>query len=273
MADALAPADRTRLDAAVAGTRFTEVRWVVETGSTNADLLVEAGAGPAADVVLVADHQGAGRGRLDRTWEAPPGSSLLVSVLLRPALAPDELHLVSTAVGVAAVEAVRAVAVPAALKWPNDLVVETPDGVRKLAGILAEARLQGSTVEAVVVGIGINVNWPEPLPEELARIAVAANQVVGHDLDRVALLGSFLVALDAELAHLATGPGRATLLTRYRDRCATLGAAVRVELADETFEGRAVRVDDAGHLVVEVAGEPDERVIAAGDVVHVRVAD
>jgi BirA family biotin operon repressor/biotin-[acetyl-CoA-carboxylase] ligase len=272
MADHTPADDLDRLRAALVGTRFDEVTWVDETGSTNADLLAHADDHAIASQVLVADHQKAGRGRLDRTWEAPPGSSLLVSVLVRPALAPDEVHLVAHAVAVAAVDAVRAVGVDAGLKWPNDLVVETPDGTRKLAGILAESKLAGGSVVAVVVGIGLNVNWPLPLPlpDELTPVAIACNHVVGHDLDRVELLSSMLVNLDAELSRLDTVPGRSTLLTRYRDRCVTLGTAVRAELAGDTVEGIAVGIDDAGHLLVEAPGELEARVVTAGDVIHLR---
>ncbi len=110
------------------GTRFTEVRWVDETGSTNADLLSAAAEGAGEGLVLVADHQTAGRGRLDRTWEAPPGSSLLVSVLLRPAVTVDDAFLVMSAAGVAAVDACHDVAgLRPGLKWPNDLVVVAGD--------------------------------------------------------------------------------------------------------------------------------------------------
>ena len=135
----LCPGDRAR--AALAGSRFADVRWVAETGSTNADLLALARDGAPEGIVLVADHQTAGRGRLGRTWEAPPGASLLVSVLLRPPAAVADA--VTMAAGVAMADAVDEVAgVHARLKWPNDLVVAV-DGPtaddRKLAGILAEA--------------------------------------------------------------------------------------------------------------------------------------
>src|SRR4051812_27340870 len=109
-------------------------------------------AGAPEGLAAVADHQTAGRGRLGRAWVAPPGASLLLSVLFRPDLAPERLHLTTAAVALAAAEACEAVAgVLPVLKWPNDLLV----GDRKLAGVLAESRLP-----AVVVGIGLNVNWP-----------------------------------------------------------------------------------------------------------------
>ena len=116
-----------RVTAALVGSRFTDVRWVATTGSTNADAMALARDGAPEGVVVVADHQSAGRGRRDRSWVAPPGGSLLVSVLLRPPSAVA--GAVTMAAGLAMAEAVDEVAgVSAGLKWPNDLVVATPDG-------------------------------------------------------------------------------------------------------------------------------------------------
>src|SRR5262245_5319408 len=142
--------------ARLAGTRFRDVHWFEIVDSTNRYLLQRAAQGVAAGEVAVADEQTAGRGRLGRSWVAPSGSALLVSVLLRPALPPERVHLVPLAAGLAALDALQALDVPerhdasepARLKWPNDVVV----GDRKLAGILAEADGGG----AVVVGMGCN---------------------------------------------------------------------------------------------------------------------
>src|SRR3954470_17439387 len=134
------------------GTRFADLRVLDETGSTNADVLELARAGAPEGVVVLAHHQTAGRGRLDRRWEAPPGASLLLSILTRPAehgLADDRLHLVTTAVGVAAAEACREVTgAYVRLKWPNDLVVAVDDqtGPRKLSGLLAETVVEHGRV-------------------------------------------------------------------------------------------------------------------------------
>src|SRR5688572_16226387 len=144
---------------ALAGTRFA-VEWVAETGSTNDDLLADAADGAPDGTVLVADHQRSGHGRRGRSWEAPASSSLLVSILLRPDLAPEDLHLLTTAVGVAAAEAVdEELGITVGLKWPNDLVATTAEGERKLGGILAEASWDGDRLAAVVVGLGLNVAW------------------------------------------------------------------------------------------------------------------
>ena len=163
------------------------MRRFEELDSTNRYLVDEARAGAPEGVVAVADRQTAGRGRLNRTWEAPPGSSLLVSVLLRPDLLPTHLHSTTMAAAVAASDACDEVAgFRPLLKCPNDVVVED----RKLAGLLAEAELSGDHVDAVVVGMGLNVNWDRP-PPGLAGTAVAASEVAGRHIDRDALLDRY----------------------------------------------------------------------------------
>jgi BirA family biotin operon repressor/biotin-[acetyl-CoA-carboxylase] ligase len=251
----------------VTGERATvPPRWhitrVRETGSTNADLLAMARAGAPFGSVLVADHQTAGRGRLGRRWEAPEGSSLLVSILLPPDLgaqSPAEpLQRLTHAVALAAAEACEEVAgVRPELKWPNDLLV----GDRKLAGILAETVVDGGRVSAVVVGLGLNVSWPDVVPAELAGLLTALNHEAGRPVDRQAVL-------DALLAHLADTSWD-DLAARYRERLGTLGRRVRVDLGTVELEGVAVAVADDGSLVVEADGG-SHHVVTAGDVVHLR---
>jgi BirA family transcriptional regulator, biotin operon repressor / biotin---[acetyl-CoA-carboxylase] ligase len=211
--------------------RFADIRWYDEVDSTNRVAADLARAGAADGVVVGADHQTAGRGRRGRTWEAPPGASLLVSVLLRPPPA-----LVTLAAGLAAAGACESVAgVTVGLKWPNDLMV----GDAKVGGILTQA-----IAGAAVVGLGVNLAWAPP---GAARL--------GPGVESQALLAAYLAGLDA--------PG--DVLARYRDRCTTLGRRVRVELPGRAFEGVATDVDGAGRLVV------DRRPIAAGEVIHLSV--
>jgi BirA family biotin operon repressor/biotin-[acetyl-CoA-carboxylase] ligase len=237
--------------------RFAEVRRLRETDSTNREALDAARAGAGDGLVVVADHQQAGRGRLGRTWSAPPGASLLVSVLLRPGLAVEDRHLVVMAAAVAMADAVAAsTGVAATLKWPNDLLVDD----RKLAGILAEA-----VGDAVVVGIGVNVDWPE-VPDELVGIATACNLEGGRPTTRDELLDAFLSRYEGRLADLdATA-------VEYRARLGTIGRNVRVERADGNLVGLATGVDDHGRLLVTTDGGTTEA-IAAGDVVHLRAVD
>lgn len=249
----------------LAATRFGDLRHLDEVDSTNRFLLDEARQGALEGVVAVADHQTAGRGRLGRTWEAPPRASLLVSVLLRPEIEPARSHLATMAAGVAMVEAVwLAAGFTPSLKWPNDLVV----GDRKLAGMLSEAELRDGRLDALVVGVGVNVNWDE-FPPALAETAVACNQVAGRPVDRPALLGAFLERLDDRYATLLRPGGDAAILGEYRERCSTIGRQVRVDLAgDGALAGAATGVDDAGRLEVETSDGLTP--VAVGDVVHLR---
>ena len=238
---------------ALAATRFTEVRTTAETGSTNREVAALAREGAPEGVVVVADHQTAGRGRRGRSWDAPPGSSLLASVLLRPPAA--RAHLAGMAVGLAAVAAcAEAAGVAATLKWPNDVVVVAG----KLGGVLAEV-VGGPGEGAVVVGLGLNVAWDAPLPPG----GVDLRGLSGRIVDRHALLVAFLVALEERCGQ---APGR--LVSDYRARCSTIGTPVRVDLATEVVTGIAAAVEDDGRLVVETGA--DRRTVAAGDVVHLR---
>ncbi len=241
-------------------TRFGEVREWDTIDSTNRWLAEQAGMGAPEGLVAVADDQSAGRGRLGRDWEAPPGAALLASLLLRPALPAGRLHLVTAAVGLAARQACADVAgVAAGLKWPNDLLARaagsgTTVGDAKLAGVLAEA-----VGGAVVVGLGLNVDWAPPGAASL-RSAGAGS------VDRGELLGAVLLGVEARYGDWDG------VAAEYRAACATVGRRVRVEQPGGVVVGTAEGVDDDGRLVV--VDESDRRVaVAAGDVIHVRPAD
>ena len=231
------------LDPTVAETGRWSVWYVAETGSTNADLLALATAHDHEvpdRTVLVAGHQTAGRGRLDRTWDAPPGVNLLTSILFREV--PDDPGVLTRSIGIAAVDAVVAVAgLRARLKWPNDVLL---DG-RKLAGILA----QRSPTGAVVVGLGLNVGWA---PDGAAR--------VGAGVEPLTVLTELLRALGSQGAETHD---------RYRTLLDTLGRRVRVELPSGDIVGHVVDVarDGGLHVVDECAITHH---IDAGDIVHLR---
>jgi BirA family biotin operon repressor/biotin-[acetyl-CoA-carboxylase] ligase len=268
------------------GSGFTDVRHFESLDSTNRYLLDEARAGAPHGVVAVADHQSAGRGRLGRRWEAPAGSNLLVSVLLRPRLPAEQRHLASAVVALAAADAVAGLGLRLGIKWPNDLLA--PDG-RKLAGVLAEADLgsgagvapgepgerpEGEPPAPIVVGIGINANWPVTdgdLPAELVGSATSLRQQLDRPVDRARLLESLLRSLGPRVADLDAPPGRQRQADDLRAGCTTIGTAVRVALSDDrSFEGVATDVTSEGHLVV--ATDQGSRTVVAGDVVHVRPA-
>jgi len=277
-----AAGERARL--ALAGSRFADVRWVESTGSTNTDAMALARAGEPEGIVLVADHQTAGRGRLGRRWEASPGASLLVSVLLRPPAAIADAATMLAGLSMADALA-DAAGVTARMKWPNDLVAAVGGDDRKLAGILAEADWPpGANISSgwappppgervvVVVGIGVNANWPAEVPEELATSLTACNHLTGREVDRADLLVAFLRRLDDRYGRLRAAPDdRSWLREEWKERSATLGRRVRVDLGADDLEGTAVDIDDAGRLVIETL-EGDRRAVAVGDVIHLRPA-
>jgi BirA family transcriptional regulator, biotin operon repressor / biotin---[acetyl-CoA-carboxylase] ligase len=235
-------------------TRFGPVHWFASIDSTNRYVLAEAVRGAGEGLVAVADEQVAGRGRLGRSWVAPPGASLLVSVLLRPDLPADQWHVVTLAAAVAAVDAVRECCrVEALVKWPNDVTVDD----RKLAGILSEV-----STGALVVGMGLNVQW-QAFPPELADTATACNMHSERVVARGDLLAEWLRALETRLGVIDDVVGAT------KARSATLGRRVRVDLAGNVVEGVAVDLTAEGFLVVR-RDDGSETVVTAGDVVHLR---
>lgn len=275
----------------VRGTRFTDVEWHDEIGSTNTELLDRARRGAPEGVVLIADTQNAGRGRRGRRWTAPPGTSLMMSVLLRPPpgpLPPTRASLVTLAVALAAADACEQCSgVRPKLKWPNDLVIAAPaehDSAghdRKLAGILAESISTQGVLSALVVGMGLNTGWPE-VPAELEGVATSLNLASGAPVDRTVLARRLLENLEARYEMLCTdddGPGgvagSATVLDEARRNSATLGRRVRISFDATTdadvLEGLASDLDTEGRLLVaDDAGTV--HTVAVGDVVHLRPA-
>ncbi|MFC4243494.1 biotin--[acetyl-CoA-carboxylase] ligase [Gryllotalpicola reticulitermitis] len=240
--------------------------------STNTELLEQASADPAAWphlAVLVADEQTAGKGRLGRQWQAPPGTSLAMSVLLRPDQLPGNLPIgalgwLPLLAGAAMRRAVAAQGVNGAeLKWPNDVLIEG----RKVSGILAELLPDAS---GVVVGSGVNLTIPEDeLPTPTATSLLLAG-VESPDVD--ALVADYLTALNTFVYELANAGGDAdasgirSLIAR---ECATIGRDVRLELPDGTVRTtRATGLDDAGRLMVITDAGPTA--VSAGDVTHLR---
>ena len=239
--------------------------WPVEmldqAGSTNALLAERArtGAGPQ---VLLTEHQTAGRGRLDRTWETPFRAALTFSVLVRPEVGPERWPWLPLLVGYVVRETLPASAA-SSLKWPNDVLI----GDRKVAGILVE-RVESRSGAAAVLGIGINVSTT---PAELPVPAATSLAIeLGTQPDRTDLLLDVLNGLDREYRGWLDEPGGdLSLRASYARHCSTLGRRVRVELpGGERLEGTATDLDRSGRLVVATA--TGAVAVGAGDVVHVR---
>ncbi|GAA1787336.1 biotin--[acetyl-CoA-carboxylase] ligase [Luedemannella flava] len=267
--------------ALIVGDLWTDVRVVARTGSTNADVASAGRDGAPEGLVIVAEQQDAGRGRLGRTWVSPPRAGLAVSVLLRPAAPIARWGWLPLLAGVALAEAVgRVGVVDAVLKWPNDLLVRSATasdlvgpGYGKCAGLLAEMVPGG----AVVLGIGLNVHQRVdelPPPAELGALPPVSLALAGAlCTDRDPLLRALLRSLATWYSRWSAADGdpvASGVREAYLRGCVTLGADVRVSLPDgATVAGRASDVDLDGRLVV-VDATGDRRAVAAGDVRHVR---
>jgi BirA family biotin operon repressor/biotin-[acetyl-CoA-carboxylase] ligase len=268
--------DRPALDeAALAAALMRDSRlWrrlevVPEIGSTNAELIAAAAQDAPEGTVLVAEHQGAGRGRLGRVWTSPPRAGITVSFLVRPDVPAARRGWLPLLTGVALAESVGEVTgVRTTLKWPNDLLAL--DG-RKLAGILAEASTASPAGPAVVVGVGLNVTTR---PDELPPTGTSLAHVLGAPVDRGPVLLAFLRAVERRYlawVELLGDPIASELASDYLAWCGTVGRDVVVTLPDgSTHEGRAEAVDWDGRLVVRTAEGTLE--LASGDVEHVRAA-
>jgi BirA family biotin operon repressor/biotin-[acetyl-CoA-carboxylase] ligase len=247
----------------------------VRVGSTN-DVVRGWLADGAPEVCLaIADEQTAGRGRHGRTWTAPPGAGLLLSLGFRPTWLPaDRVWRLPATVSLAMAEAIEdATRLPPGtigLKWPNDLVVVAFDGVRKVAGVLGETDGLGTDDPRAVVGIGVNTNWDQAdFPPDLRHSMASLRMLGGQDIDPTVLAGVFVDRLarlvdDLRAGTFAADPWLGRQLTKA-------GGSVRLIDHDGSAHWLPTRgVDpDTGALLV-VDGDV-ERAVMAGDIAHVRL--
>jgi BirA family biotin operon repressor/biotin-[acetyl-CoA-carboxylase] ligase len=276
-------------------------------GSTSDVIREWLAAGTAEVCLAVADEQSAGRGRQGRAWWAPAGRALLLSLGFRPAwLQPDRAWRLGAVVGLAMADAAEEVAGLAdgaiRLKWPNDLVVDgdagrswdagtgsriaaptvpagpaasvVEGGVRKLAGVLGESSGLGTGDPIVIVGIGINVDWPATdFPPDLAPGMSSLHEAAGgRPVERALLLDAFVSRLEARVEALRAGRFD---LADWRARQLVAGQIVRLERPDGSDElVRAIGVDPAsgGLLVEEPEAPAGERLVLSGEIRHLRLA-
>src|SRR5699024_2612059 len=254
----------------MAGNWVRDVVVTESTASTNADLLAAAQRGAPEGTVHTTDMQTAGKGRLDREWQAPPASSIAVSILVRPSHIPaDQWSLLPLLTGLAVEAALREIGLNPSLKWPNDVLV----GERKIAGIKIDlARTDDGRTDnahtdnahtdnasAAVIGIGLNATLTTA---ELPVATATSLLLSGADTsDRTVVLRRLVRNFVALYTHW----NRDGLLESYASRCSTLGRQVRVELpGGKTVTGVAREIDSGGRLIV------DGTAVASGDVIHVR---
>lgn len=234
-------------------------RYHPSVSSTMDEACRLAEAGAAEGLVVLADEQTAGRGRLDRIWWAPKGTCLLLTLLLRPALPARQVGRLTMIASLAVCDALAEVGgVQAQLKWPNDVLV----GDKKICGILSELDLRGEVLNYALIGIGINVNVEFDDAPELMVPATSILAETGRRVSRLALLAALLSHLEARYEALKVG---ASPHQEWAARVATLGQRVQASGADQTIEGTAVGVDEDGALLIQVADGSVRRVLA-GDV-------
>jgi BirA family biotin operon repressor/biotin-[acetyl-CoA-carboxylase] ligase len=241
---------------------FRRIHCYREVGSTNDLALALAAAGAVEGTAVLADYQRAGRGRLGRTWFSPPGAGLYLTAIVRPGAA-DWLPLTTLAAGVAVARALTAVsALPIGLKWPNDLVIGQP--WRKIGGVLCESSGSGAEIDALVVGVGVNLGL-SAVPPDLADAASSIEAELGRPVDRSRVVVEVLAELHGVLSRLRAGE-RAWVCDEWRrfGRDGLRGARVRWDDQGVERFGFARDLDDTGALLVESAGRM-ERLIA-GDI-------
>ena len=242
------------------------LQHLAESPSTNAVAVDAVRRGEAPGLVVLTDHQTAGRGRLDRTWQTPAGEALTFSAVVDPAVPDERWPWLPLLVGVAVSEAVAALTgLEARVKWPNDVLLDD----LKLTGILVERVAAPDRAPLAVLGVGVNVHQqslPVPTATSLARALPDPARVP----DRLELLAVVLERVRAALDDWAGDGGPARLAASYAVRSATLGRRVRAELpGGHVLEGTAHDLDAHGRLVIlDAAGL--RHAVGAGDVVHLR---
>jgi BirA family biotin operon repressor/biotin-[acetyl-CoA-carboxylase] ligase len=243
-----------------------EIRVFQETGSTNDVAEKLARDGVPEGVVVYAESQSRGRGRLGRPWVSPPGRGLWFSVLLRPDLRPQAATRLTAASAIALARAInRHTGLEPGIKWPNDLLLRG----RKTAGILTELNAELDHIKYVILGIGLNVNQSAgDFPPDLRRTATSLRLELGPVLDRAELAVVVLDELDREYERLRRGQF-AAIAEDYERRCVTLGQRVSIRTANHLVQGRAESLDSEGALLVRTQHGRLERIIC-GDVVQER---
>jgi BirA family biotin operon repressor/biotin-[acetyl-CoA-carboxylase] ligase len=221
-------------------------------GSTNTAAMAAAAEGAPEGSVFLAEEQTAGRGRGAHAWHSERSAGIYCSVVLRPALPPSEVLVLSLAAGLAVQAAIQQIdsRVNLDLKWPNDLLI---DG-KKVCGILTEMNAEATRVRYIVVGIGINVSQAT-FPKELAEHATSLRLTTGSEWSRVELAGALLKSLDGEYRLLrGQTDARRSILRRFSERSSWIhGKAVRIEENGSGLEGTTEGLDDRGFLRVRTA--------------------
>ena len=239
-----------------------DIRVFAETTSTNDIVEKMARDGVAEGIVVFAESQTKGRGRLGRTWVSPPRKGLWFSVLLRPKIAPQAATQLTVVSAVAVARAIeKSTGLLPGIKWPNDIVF----GQRKAAGILLELGAELDHIRHVVLGIGIDVNLtPADLPPDVRAVSTSLREQKGEWIDRANLATTLIYELDAAYARFRAGDFH-ELGDEWMRRCVTLGRRVTLHVGDRKISGHAEALDDEGALLLRTEHGRLERIVG-GDV-------
>jgi BirA family biotin operon repressor/biotin-[acetyl-CoA-carboxylase] ligase len=238
---------------------WRNVHWFDAVDSTQRAARDLARTGAPEGTMVVAERQSAGRGRLGRQWHSPPGVNLYCSIVLRPELPPGAVPQVGLVVGVAVAAAVSEEAGrPAAIKWPNDILL----GGRKVAGILTEMESEVDRVHHVVAGIGVNLNAPRSsFPADLRAKATSLLAVTGRRVDRAAFAARLLAALEARYGRYLR-VGFPAVRTEWESYSCLTDAEVRVASPAGEERGRVLGLDADGALRLRRADGHEVRIVA-----------
>ena len=221
------------------------VHFAKETDSTNLWIKRLAKEGAPEGTLALAEFQSAGRGRLGRSWEVPEGTSVMMSILLRPKFEPQYAPTLTLVMGMAVAKAVKKLGFDVSIKWPNDVVVSH----KKICGILTEMGVRDGKIDYAVIGVGINVNIRE-FPEEMADKATSLYLESGREFDRSQIPGLVMEAFEEYYEKFAVTCDLSGLKEEYESILANYNQPVRV-LAKEPYEGVARGITDGGELLVE----------------------
>ena len=221
------------------------VHFARETDSTNLWIKRLAKEGASEGTIALAEFQSAGRGRLGRSWEVPEGTSVMMSILLRPKFEPQYAPTLTLVMGMAVAKAVKNLGFDVSIKWPNDVVVSH----KKICGILTEMGVRDGKIDYAVIGVGINVNIKE-FPEEMADKATSLYLESGREFDRSQIPGLVMEAFEEYYEKFAATCDLSGLKEEYESILANYNQPVRV-LAKEPYEGVARGITDGGELLVE----------------------
>ena len=221
------------------------VHFARETDSTNLWIKRLAKEGAPEGTLALAEFQSAGRGRLGRSWEVPEGTSVMMSILLRPKFEPQYAPMLTLVMGMAVAKAVKKFGFDVSIKWPNDVVVSH----KKICGILTEMGVRDGKIDYAVIGVGINVNIRE-FPDEMADKATSLYLESGREFDRSQIPGLVMEAFEEYYEKFAATCDLSGLKEEYESILANYNQPVRV-LAKEPYEGVARGITDGGELLVE----------------------